>query len=103
MTQTKAVPVVRPPNDPGEPDQVVDAVPAALRQRERIPTVVFEEPDAASATLAREIAQLIRHRAKAGRQCVLGLATGSTPMTVYGELVRLHRREGLSFANVVTF
>jgi glucosamine-6-phosphate deaminase len=103
VTQAKAAPVVRPPHDPGEPDQAVDPAPAALRRRERIPTVVFEEPDAASATLAREIAQLIRHRAEAGRQCVLGLATGSTPMTVYGELVRLHRREGLSFANVVTF
>lgn len=39
----------------------------------------------------------------AGSPCVLGLATGSTPMHVYRELVRLHKEEGLSFANVVTF
>jgi hypothetical protein len=36
-------------------------------------------------------------------QAVLGLATGSTPKTLYKELVRLHQEEGLSFANVVTF
>ena len=35
--------------------------------------------------------------------CVLGLATGSTPVSVYNELVRLHREEGLSFRNVITF
>lgn len=34
---------------------------------------------------------------------MLGLATGSTPCQVYSELVRLHREDGLSFANVVTF
>ena len=32
-----------------------------------------------------------------------GLATGSTPVNVYAELVRMHRDEGLSLANVVTF
>lgn len=36
-------------------------------------------------------------------QAVLGLATGSTPMTLYTELIRLHWEEGLSFANVVSF
>jgi glucosamine-6-phosphate deaminase len=49
------------------------------------------------------MAALIRERAAAGRSCVLGLATGSTPIGVYRELIRLHRDEGLSFAHVVTF
>ena len=40
---------------------------------------------------------------RAGRRAVLGLATGSTPLQVYRELVRLHREEGLSFAHVTTF
>ncbi|MCA9238875.1 MAG: glucosamine-6-phosphate deaminase, partial [Planctomycetales bacterium] len=44
-----------------------------------------------------------RGRAAEGRTCVLGLATGSTPTGVYDELIRLHREEGLSFQNVVTF
>ncbi len=50
-----------------------------------------------------EAAELIRTRQREGRQAVLGLATGSTPVSFYAELVRLHREEGLSFANAVTF
>ena len=53
--------------------------------------------------MAGKIAKLIRKRAKAGQKCVLGLATGSTPVSTYNELARLHREEGLSFSNVVTF
>jgi len=34
---------------------------------------------------------------------VLGLATGSSPIKVYEELVRIHKEEGLSFSNVITF
>ncbi len=34
---------------------------------------------------------------------MLGLATGHTPINVYRELIRMHRQEGLSFRNVVTF
>ena len=52
---------------------------------------------------AQEIAALIRERAAESKPCVLGLATGSTPVNVYAELVRLYREEGLSLANVVTF
>ncbi len=58
---------------------------------------------AASRAVAAEIAALIRQRKEAGRTAVLGLATGSTPQGVYEELVRLHREEGLSFSNVITF
>jgi glucosamine-6-phosphate deaminase len=53
--------------------------------------------------VAKEIADLIRIREKEGRHCVLGLATGSTPVEIYDELVRMHREEGLSFQNVITF
>ncbi len=62
-------------------------------------------PDSAGASLAvaQRIADLIRERADAGRRCVLGLATGSTPVSVYNHLARMHQQEGLSFANVVTF
>ena len=70
---------------------------------ERTPTRVFARAKEVSATVAREIADLIRAKAAKGERCVLGLATGSTPTGVYDELVRLHREEGLSFANVVTF
>ncbi|HYD02129.1 MAG TPA: glucosamine-6-phosphate deaminase [Phycisphaerales bacterium] len=70
---------------------------------ERLPVRIFRDSVAASARVAAEIAGLIRARQKEGRHAVLGLATGSTPLGVYEELVRLHERDGLSFANVVTF
>src|SRR5918994_1263038 len=75
----------------------------SLNARERIPTRVFPEPKQVNAAVAGEIAALIRQKAAAGKRCVLGLATGSTPVGVYNELVRLHREEGLSLANVITF
>ena len=74
-----------------------------LAQREHIPLRVYPHSSEANKAVAGQIADLIRQRAAEGRQCVLGLATGSTPVGVYNELVRLHREEGLSLANVVTF
>ncbi len=70
---------------------------------EKIPTHIYADAKAASRAVAHEIADLIRQRQGEGRPCVLGLATGSSPKTVYAELVRLHREEGLSFRNVVSF
>lgn len=70
---------------------------------ERLPVRVFAQSAGASAQAAAEIAALIRARQAEGRKAVLGLATGSTPLGVYEELVRLHEQDGLSFANVVTF
>ena len=70
---------------------------------EKIPVRVFRHAGEASKAVAAEIADLIRARSAEGRMCVLGLATGSTPVGVYAELVRLHREEGLSFRQVVTF
>lgn len=75
----------------------------AVDQVERIPCSVFRHASDASRAVAHQIAALIRSRAGEGRPCVLGLATGSTPTGVYDELIRMHREEGLSFANVVTF
>ena len=72
-------------------------------RREHIPVRVMKDHDAIAAEVAGRIAALIRRRAAEGRDAVLGLATGSTPVGVYRELIRLHREEGLDFANVVTF
>ena len=84
---------------------VVDATgPHALAAGvERIPVTVYTSSAPASRAVAREIAELIRDKAARGETAVLGLATGSTPTAVYDELIRLHREEGLSFKNVVTF
>ncbi|MCL4125610.1 UNVERIFIED_CONTAM: hypothetical protein GTU68_021080 [Idotea baltica] len=64
---------------------------------------VFNNSKEIAAYIAGEIAELIRERANKNRNCVLGLATGSTPVGVYNELVRMHQEEGLSFENVITF
>jgi glucosamine-6-phosphate deaminase len=79
------------------------ALESLICQRERIRTRILPDAAIASKTVAGEIARLIKDKASRGEQCVLGLATGSTPIGVYDELVRLHQHEGLSFANVVTF
>jgi glucosamine-6-phosphate deaminase len=70
---------------------------------ERIPVKIFPDLKQGSAFAALEIARVIREKQANNEQCVLGLATGSTPKTLYAELVRMHREEGLSFKNVVTF
>ncbi len=70
---------------------------------EKVPTKVFETAKSASVYAAKEIATLIRTKNKEGKHTVLGLATGSTPTQMYDELVRMHKEEGLSFKNVLTF
>ncbi len=74
-----------------------------LTPKEQLRTTILPGSAAAARFVAAEIAALIRARAAEGRNAVLGLATGSTPTGIYAELVRLHREEGLSFRNVVTF
>jgi glucosamine-6-phosphate deaminase len=73
------------------------------RQRERIRTEVYASADDACRDVAHQIAAAIRARGDAGKMYVLGLATGSTPVRVYRELIRLHQNEGLSFRRVITF
>ncbi len=82
-----------------------DALSSSLETSkwEHMPVVIFEQPKTAAARVAQEIAQLVRDREADGLKVVLGLATGSTPIFVYQELARLHREEGLSFRNVITF
>jgi glucosamine-6-phosphate deaminase len=70
---------------------------------EKIPVCIYPDQKEGSKFAAREIADLIRSKQAAGLPCVLGLATGSTPRSMYAELVRLHKEEGLSFKNVITF
>ncbi len=80
-----------------------DLQPGSITALEKIPTQVFDDPGDVNKAVAREIATLIRQRAKQKRKVVLGLPTGSTPVGVYDELVRMHREEKLSFKNVITF
>ncbi len=70
---------------------------------ERIPVKIWDESKEASIHIAQSIALAIRQKQQDGEQIVLGLATGSSPIKVYQELVRQHKEEGLSFQNVITF
>src|SRR5690606_19552186 len=75
-----------------------------MRQdNERIPVVIVQEHEDIARLVAERIASLIRTKAAAGEQAVLGLASGSTPIGIYRELIRMHREAGLDFSNVVTF
>ncbi|MCH5719538.1 glucosamine-6-phosphate deaminase [Niabella hibiscisoli] len=64
---------------------------------------VFDNKMEGSRAIARYIANLVKRRQEENKPVVLGLATGSTPIGVYEELVRIHKTEGLSFKHVVTF
>lgn len=70
---------------------------------EKLHNVIVSSAAKGSELIAQEIADLIRNKQAKNKKCVLGLATGSSPLSVYAELVRMHKEEGLSFGNVVTF
>lgn len=75
----------------------------AAEVHEKTPTIIFPSSAAAAKALAQEVRSLMEQRDRAGKPTVLGLATGSTPVPFYRELIRLHREEKLSFKNVITF
>ena len=77
--------------------------PLKLVSFEKIDTSIYATAEDACNAAAAEIAALIRHKQRNGQTAVLGLATGSTPKKVYEALVAMHRQNGLSFKNVVTF
>lgn len=53
--------------------------------------------------MSKYAAQVIADMVRAKPNCVLGLATGSTPIGTYRELIRMHKEEGLDFSQVKTF
>src|SRR5436190_9553104 len=69
----------------------------------KVPTLVFPTSAQAARHVALMIESLIRQNNHAGRYTVLGLPTGSTPVGLYRELIRLHNEAHLDFSQVVTF
>lgn len=55
------------------------------------------------AAMSKEAARIVAERLRKKPDLVLGLATGSTPLGTYSELIRMHREEGLDFSKVTTF
>lgn len=70
---------------------------------QKIPVHIYDTREAAVEQLACETAELIRKNDLENKPTVLGLATGSTPIAYYKELIKLHQNDGLSFKNVITF
>jgi glucosamine-6-phosphate deaminase len=70
---------------------------------EKIPVKIYPDLKQGSLAVAKQIAELIREKQKKKEKIVLGLSTGSTPKTLYAELVRMHKEENLSFKNVISF
>jgi glucosamine-6-phosphate deaminase len=73
-----------------------------LESFEKVPVQIYKTPVEGSNAVAAQIASLIKEKQSKNLPCVLGMATGSTPIFLYKELVRLHKEEGLSFKNVIT-
>lgn len=61
--------------------------------------LVTKDYDEMSKEAAKRVAAMVRKKP----DCVLGLATGSTPVGLYKELIRMHKEEGLDFSKVTTF
>jgi glucosamine-6-phosphate deaminase len=84
-------------------NSTIDKATGFEKRFENIGTIVYENSKEASKDIAQEIADLIRVKQAQKQPCILGLATGSSPKGLYAELIRLHKEEGLSFKNVVSF
>ena len=81
-----------------------DIFPAQkLLSFEKIDTAIYLSMEEVCNAVANEIAVLIKAKQALGENVVLGLATGATPKKVYTALIRLHKEQGLSFENVITF
>src|ERR1700756_5097010 len=96
-----------PPGRERKPSRVepfaVTAMSSHYVPNTQVPTLVFPTSTQAARHVALMIESLIRQNNSAGRPTVLGLPTGSTPVGLYRELIRLRQEAGLDFSRVVTF
>ncbi len=70
---------------------------------EKIHVQICKNQQEGAVYVANQIATLIKEKQVKGEKCVLGLATGSTPIPMYAELVKMHQAGNLSFKNVISF
>lgn len=76
---------------------------SALTRYEKIKTRIFESIQKGSAKAAREIVEAMQAKEKKNKPFVLGLPGGVSPQSVYTELIRMHKEDGVSFKNMVVF
>ena len=82
---------------------LIDSAAAETRKFEKVPSSIFEDSNKASYDVAKEIVDTMLQKQRQGKNFVLGLATGSTPIKVYEYLVEFHQKQNVSFYNVITF
>lgn len=82
---------------------LIDSAAAETRKFEKVSTSIFEDSNKASYDVAKEIVDTMLQKQRQGKNFVLGLATGSTPIKVYEYLVEFHQKQNVSFYNVITF
>lgn len=78
-------------------------VKSSIKRYEKIPCDIYLNAKESSKYVANEICKEIKNKQDKNELCILGLATGSTPLRVYKELIKLHNEGHLSFHNVITF
>ncbi|MFN5788731.1 MAG: 6-phosphogluconolactonase, partial [Bacteroidota bacterium] len=81
----------------------MSAIKYQFREVEQIKTTIWPDARKGSIHIAQVIAQAIKEKAVKGENILLGLSTGNSPVQVYKELVRMHKEDGLSFKNVISF
>ena len=76
---------------------------SVLTRLEKIPTNIYKSADEGSFAIAKEIADQIRKKQEIGENFVMAIPGGRSPLSIYKELIRMHKEEQLSFRNVVLF
>ncbi len=74
-----------------------------ITRLEKLPTEIYPKMEEAAEAVAYDIIEEIKQKQREGKYCVLGLGTGTSLTPVYDELIRRHKKEGVSFQNVIVF
>ena len=74
-----------------------------ITRMEKIPTDIYPKLEEAVKAVATAVVDEIKQKQSEGEFCVLGLGTGTSLTPIYEELIRLHKKEGVSFKNVIVF
>ncbi|MDR2774668.1 MAG: glucosamine-6-phosphate deaminase [Tannerella sp.] len=76
---------------------------SVLTRFEKIPAHIYASMDEASLEIAREIAGEIQNRQKTNKKFVFVVPGGRSPHTLFQHLINIHKKEKLSFKNVIVF
>jgi len=83
----------------GEVNQINSAQKNKKTEVEAMRVIITKDYDAMSRRAAKFVRELVEKKPDA----VIGFATGSTPIGLYKELIKMHKEEGLDFSKIVTF